>query len=128
MRGLRLLFLLVFILPVFVQCADELPSSPYQFKAGTYDGNGEDTFNDADIVMRVTVDKTRIKSITTVEPNPVPTYTELAFKRVPEAIIKKQSVKVDVISGATATSKGIIAAVTDALRKAGATDKQLGVE
>jgi uncharacterized protein with FMN-binding domain len=125
MRGLRLLFLFVFILPVLVQCSDE-PSSPYKFTAGTYDGEGDDAYNKVTIVMQVVVDKTRIKSITTLKPNPVPTYSELAFKRIPEDIIRKQSVQVDVVTSATATSKGIIAAVTDALRQAGATDKQLG--
>ena len=42
-----------------------------------------------------------------------------ALTKMPEAIIAAQSLKVDTIAGATRTSEGIVAAVKDALSKAG---------
>ena len=43
-----------------------------------------------------------------------------AFQTIPDAIIQAQSTDVDVAAGATFSSKGIIAAVNDALSKVGA--------
>ncbi len=41
-------------------------------------------------------------------------------KLIPQAIIKKQDTRVDAVGGATYTSRGIMAAVENALSKAGA--------
>lgn len=41
-----------------------------------------------------------------------------AFENIPKSIIESQSIKVDVVSGATYSSNGIIEAVEDALNKA----------
>ena len=47
-----------------------------------------------------------------------PQYYEKAFRLIPKAILEKQSVDVDAISGATMTSNGIKEAVRKALDKA----------
>ena len=50
-----------------------------------------------------------------------PGIADPALSRVPKAIVEKQSVKVDAVSGATFTSQGIMEAVEKAL--AGGADK-----
>ena len=45
-------------------------------------------------------------------------FWEYPMKVIPQAIIKTQNTKVDSVSGATATSLGIMAAVEDALKLA----------
>lgn len=44
---------------------------------------------------------------------------DVAEKKIPEWIIKQQSLNVDTVSGATITSNAIIEAVADALQKSG---------
>jgi fumarate reductase flavoprotein subunit len=122
MKYLSFLFIFVVVLPVLVQCSEE-PSSSYKFKAGTYTGEG-DGFGGL-IVMQVVVDNARILSISTINHNETRIFSELPFERIPKAIIDTQSLAVDTITGATRTSNGIITAVANALRTAGATDDQL---
>ncbi len=45
-------------------------------------------------------------------------YWQRAVKQIPESIVDQQNTDVDVIGGATRTSRGIISAVTNALSKA----------
>ncbi len=45
-------------------------------------------------------------------------YYETPIKEIPEEIIRTQSLQVDVVSGATLTSNGILDAVRDALEQA----------
>jgi uncharacterized protein with FMN-binding domain len=61
----------------------------------------------------------KVASIKVVDHNEVDSrFYALPIKAIPAAIVKKQSTKVDVVSGATSTSYGIMAAVEDALAKA----------
>ncbi|HAA80979.1 MAG TPA: FMN-binding protein, partial [Thermoanaerobacter sp.] len=45
-------------------------------------------------------------------------FAQLPFEIIPQEIIQTQSTNVDIISGTTRTSYGIIMAVEDALNKA----------
>jgi major membrane immunogen (membrane-anchored lipoprotein) len=62
------------------------------------------------------------KSVTTkieiVSHNETPSFAQLPFEIIPQEIIQTQSTNVDIISGTTRTSYGIIMAVEDALNKA----------
>jgi uncharacterized protein with FMN-binding domain len=71
-----------------------------------------------DVLLTVTVQKGRIAKIAIDKEEEAAGVTDLAFTRVPETIIKQQSTKVDAVSGATGSSKAIMAAVEDALTKA----------
>ncbi|HBG09754.1 MAG TPA: FMN-binding protein, partial [Firmicutes bacterium] len=53
--------------------------------------------------------------VAVLENSETPFIAENAFKQVPEAIVANQSWEVDVVSGATVTSKAIMAAVEAAL-------------
>ena len=90
-----------------------------KFEAGTYQGGAPGIHGD-DVVLEVTVDKTKIKEIKVIENHETPGVSDMAFKRIPKAIIDGQTLAVDTVSGATFSSNAIIGAVTEALSKAGA--------
>lgn len=71
------------------------------------------------IAVETTVDNGKITAVKITKHNESPVISDLAISRIPEDIVKYQSVGVDVVSGATITSNAIIKAVTDALPKLG---------
>jgi uncharacterized protein with FMN-binding domain len=93
-------------------------SSGVKFNPGTYEGIAPGF--EGDITMEVTVDAGHIVSIRTVSQHDTPEISGLAFERIPRTIIKRQSLAVDTIAGASFSSKGIIEAITAALEKSGA--------
>lgn len=72
---------------------------------------------DAPIKVEVMMVDSKIAYITVLEHAETPGLTDPAFAQIPAAIIEKQSADVDVVTGATETSKGIMQAVADALAK-----------
>ena len=60
----------------------------------------------------------KIESVTVTAVNDTPGIFETAVEKIPAKIVEAQSVKVDVVAGATMTSNGIIAAVEAALANA----------
>ena len=66
-------------------------------------------------LLLVEVKDGKIISITIVSQDETPIISDAAYAAIPEAIIAAQSTDVDTVSGATGTSKGIIAAVNNAL-------------
>jgi uncharacterized protein with FMN-binding domain len=98
-------------------------SAKLSFNPGTYQGTAA-AFN-GDVTMEVTVDAGRILGVRVVSQNDTPEISGLAYQRIPQAIVAGQTLAVDTVSGATFSSKGVIAAVTAALEKAGADIKVL---
>lgn len=84
---------------------------------GTYIGNGKG--HNGDLTVEVTVTADEIIQIKLTEHTETEGIFEEAEAQVATAIIDKQSVNVDVIAGATYTSKGIMEAVGGALGQAG---------
>jgi len=72
------------------------------------------------IKVEVSVDEKRILSVSVLSCDDTPGFKESAIGQVPKAIVDYQSIGVDVVSGSTLTSQGIIAATTQALEQAGA--------
>ncbi len=84
---------------------------------GTYTGTA-DGFR-PDLIVEVAISENRLTTITVVDHNEVGrNYWGTPVLRIPEQILETQSTIVDTVSGATATSKGILAAVEDALAQA----------
>ena len=71
-------------------------------------------FND-DITVEVTVLDGEITGIEIIEHDETPDYFDDAVPEITDRIIEAQSTEVDAVSGATATSEGIMAAVDAAL-------------
>lgn len=88
--------------------------------SGTNSGvfTGEGKGKNGVIKAEVTIENTEIKDIKFVE-NHESDFTKNIFQQLPKNIIEANTADVDVITGATLTSKGIIEAVKDAIKKSG---------
>lgn len=93
-------------------------ASTLSFTAGTY--TGEAYGNTSTIIVEVTVSETAIEKIEVVTQNETPVLFDAARDGVIEQILDGQTLAVDTITGVTASSNGVIAAVTDALESSGA--------
>lgn len=86
------------------------------WKDGTYSGSGKGF--GGDIKVNVTIENGSMKDITIAEANNEDTaYLENA-KKILQTMMQKQTSDVDVATGATYSSKGIIEAVANALKEA----------
>ena len=102
---------------LFAGCAKSEDNADSVFKAGTYQGSGQGIHEQ--ILVEVTVDSENLKSIKILKNSETKGIADKALERIPERIIKSQSLAVDAVAGASVSSRGIIAAVEDALKKAG---------
>jgi len=87
-----------------------------KYKDGTYTGVGRGYR--PELTVSVIIKSDKITSVAIVSTNDTHGYYERAAVTVPNEIVSSQSTTVDVVSGATRTSEGIISAVTAALAKA----------
>jgi fumarate reductase flavoprotein subunit len=72
------------------------------------------------IAVEVRVDDKSILGVTVTSCDDTPGFKEPVIERIPKSIMANQSIAVDVVTGCTMTSNGVISAVTQALEKAGA--------
>jgi len=84
---------------------------------GAYVGEGRGCYGV--IQVEVTLEGNKIKAIQVLQQNESPGVGGAATKIIAEEIIKYQSIAVDAVSGCTKSSKGVMAAVEQALGKAG---------
>lgn len=119
----KALVLLLSALMVFsiIGCGKSQKSGKGAFKPGTYTGEGEGIHGK--IQVEVTVDENKITAVKVLKHDETPGVSDLALKKIPEDIVKYQSIGVDTIAGATVSSKGVLEAVKKALEKAGANIK-----
>jgi len=83
---------------------------------GAYEGEGEGLMGP--IRVRVTVQGGRVANIAVLAHSETPEYAARAFPGITAAVMERQTVQVDVVSGATAASEGLLAALRTALEKA----------
>ncbi|MBR5316570.1 MAG: FMN-binding protein [Lachnospiraceae bacterium] len=88
--------------------ADELAANEY---IGEADGFG------GPVKVKVTMDGKKIAKIDVLSHGETAGVSDPAFKTIPDAIIAAQSTTIDAASGATVSSKAIMAAVENALSK-----------
>jgi len=93
-------------------------SSALAMTAGTYEAEAQGMMGM--VKVAVTVSDAAIEKVEVVEQNETPGLSDPAIANVPAAIVEKQSLAVDTASGATVTSKAILAAAEAALTAAGA--------
>ena len=105
-----------FIVAALLAAAALSSCSASKWQDGAWQGTAAGVHGD--VTLTVTVEKGRISKITIDKQEEAAGVTDVAFTRIPEAIIRSQSAKVDAVSGATGSSKAIMAAVEDALTKA----------
>jgi uncharacterized protein with FMN-binding domain len=97
--------------------ASQVVEQGAQYKDGTYQGSGIG-FKGKTTTVSVVVAGGKITSIKTVSTGDDAPFYNKAFNTVTQAIISSQSSSVDAVSGATYSSKGIMAAVANALNNA----------
>lgn len=95
---------------------NDVVESTSKYKDGTYSGSASGFAGTLQVNVQISNDI--ITSITITSHNDTPGFADRAIEEIPSKIISSQSTNVDVVSGATYTSKGIINAVNDALSKA----------
>lgn len=83
------------------------------YNEGEYTGIGNGYHSD--IKIKIKTDKYRILSIEILEHKEMPVISEIVFKDIPYRVIRKNSTDIDLVSGATFTSKGLLEAIDDAL-------------
>ncbi|SFG34644.1 iron complex transport system substrate-binding protein [Desulfotomaculum arcticum] len=93
--------------------------------AGGFTGAAAGYHGDLEVTTEVDQDG-KITGITVCENNETEDIGSVAIEKIPQRIIEAQSLDVDVVSGATLTSNGIINAVADSLRTAGADPAKYG--
>ncbi|WP_238948140.1 FMN-binding protein [Clostridium sp. YIM B02569] len=89
-------------------------SEQKKYKDGTYTGVGKG--KNPDLKVAVTIKDNKITNVEIVSNNE--TKGKEALNTIPSKIVDTQSTDVDVVSGATMTSKGIMEAVNNALSQA----------
>lgn len=93
------------------------------YKAGTYTGTGQGKDGPIKVQVTVTADKIKSVKVTSIHDNKL--LAADAVKKITKEIVDDQTPKVNVVSGATHSSNGIIEGTKKALKKAGATDAAL---
>lgn len=93
-----------------------------EYADGVFSGVGAGLMGD--ITVSVTVEGGKITGVEVVSHEESAGISDPAVEGIPAAIVEAQSPDVDVVAGATLTSKGIIAAVKDAL---GLTEEDGGI-
>ena len=93
----------------------------FQASAAAVTTTGTGVGKDGDIKVQVTFDANKIQSIKVLSQNENPVLAEKVFTDLKDNVVKTNSTDLDAISGATFSSKGFLAAVKDAAKKAGVT-------
>jgi len=98
---------------------EEVPETPSEklYTAGEYTATGEGNYGE--IPVTVTFSETEILSIVVGDNEETPDIAKPVFEKIPEEILKGQTLHVDVIAGATNSSKGLLAAIEACILKAG---------
>jgi uncharacterized protein with FMN-binding domain len=86
------------------------------YKEGTYTGLGQG--NHGEIKVEVTTNQYKIKEIKILEQEETPGLCDIVYDKIPKSVLKKNSADVEVVSGASYTSQGVIDAIKDAVNKA----------
>ena len=114
---LCLLLTLALVLASAAAFAEAQPEAAL-FTPGTYSGEAQGIFVPVKVTVRVS--ETEIVTVLIDATGETPELGGVAAEKMAMAIMKAQTPNVDAVSGATVTSKAIIAAATGALQAAGA--------
>lgn len=88
-----------------------------KYKAGTYTAQAQG--NNGLVKVEVTVSDSAITAVKVVEHSETVGIGDIALDRIAKSIVDKQTLKIDTVSGATNSSRAILAAVEDCITQAG---------
>ncbi|MGT2638104.1 oxidoreductase [Streptococcus ratti] len=98
----------------------DLMTKDLEFKPGQYRVMASG--HNSELPMIVTFDRSRITNIEIDSAGESEGLSDLVFEKMPKQIIEFQTLNVDAVSGASSTSKGVLAGVADAARQASGQD------
>ncbi|MFC6253924.1 flavocytochrome c [Secundilactobacillus hailunensis] len=87
------------------------------FKPGKYTVSAQG--HNGTFSMSVTFSANRIEAITVDQKSETAGISDVVYDRIPDAIVDGQTLNVDVVTGASETSRGIMAGVAEAIKQAG---------
>ncbi|GBG94413.1 FMN reductase [Ligilactobacillus salitolerans] len=103
----------------FIQVADVLNTpEEIKYEPGTYAVTA--TGHNGTVPMKVTFSEDRIEDIDIDTSGETTGIADTVWERVPDQILNGQTLNVDVVSGASVTSRGVLDGVADAVALAGA--------
>ena len=102
---------------VACQSSSQANNADSLYKAGTYTATAKG--NNADMKVEVVFDENSIVSVKVLEHSETPGLSDAPIQRIPEEVVSRQTLAVDVVSGATNTSIAILSAVEDCIKQAG---------
>lgn len=112
MKKLIILSFGILLIVSFAACGQK----KIYYKEGSYEGSGQG--HHGPMKVQITTDQYRIKEIKILEEYEMPELSEIVYDKIPKKIIKKNDADVDVVAGASYTSRGLIEAIQDGLDKA----------
>ena len=118
MKKLLCLFLTLALVLASAAAFSEAQPEAALFAPGTYSGESQGIF--VPVKVTVKVSENEIQTVLIDATGETPELGGVAAEKMAMAIMKAQTPNVDTVSGATVTSKAIIAAATQALESAGA--------
>ncbi len=111
----RVFSLTIFIMMLIILMTACKPSEVI-YKPGSYINEAEGYYST--LIVKVTVNETRILDIEILSHEEPEILSDIVFSRLPQTMKKKNTHDVDIISGATYTSRALIKAVGRALEEA----------
>lgn len=96
-------------------------SSPADVR--TYTGSGAGRMGD--IMVKVGIADNVIASVEVIKQHETPMIANSALSRIPQLVVRNQSLDIDAVTGATITSFGLKEAIGNALSQAGLSEKDL---
>ncbi len=109
------MFLILSLLFMLLSCSDS--ENGMSYNKGSYTASAEG--KNGPVEVQVEFSDSQIKKITVDVSGETPAIAAPAAERIPEAIIKNQSLAIDALAGATLTSEAILAAIEDCVVQAG---------
>lgn len=116
-KFLTLLLCLLVLLTSCSQKKNDENKGNLSFTAGTYSATAKG--RNGSLKVEVTVTDSAIKEVKVVEHTETEDIAKPAIESIPKAIVDKQSLAIDAVSGATITSDAILLAAETALKEAG---------
>ena len=115
LRLKRFISLTVFLMMFLMITSSCMPAESI-YIPGSYTNEAQGYYST--LIVKVTVDESRILDIEIISHEEPDILADIVFKRLPPMMKKKNSHEVDIISGASYTSKALIEAVGKALDQA----------
>ncbi len=113
-NGIVITLIILSIVTIYI--TSHMNETPELYKTGSYEGIGIGQHGEIHVV--VTTNAYKIEEIVIREEYEMPEIKKIVYDEIPKRVIRNNSADVQVIAGASYTSRGVIDAICEALEKA----------